>query len=330
MESLLKLEQLSKHFTLKGSRTIWALKEINLEIYKGETLGIVGESGCGKSTLARTIMGVYPDFEGRLLYHGKPLHLKTRKDRLIFAEKAQMIFQDPYSSLNPRMNVGDIIAENFQIHKKGTKKEQRSETEALLESVGLPASCLNRFPNEFSGGQRQRIGIARALALNPELLICDEPISALDVSIQSQIMNLLIDLKKMRGLTYLFIAHDLSMVFYLSDRIAVMYGGRIVELAQASEIDQNALHPYTQALSRAILSTDPAKEKDAAAEKNAAEEKDTEEGKRPIAQMVSDNKGCVYAKLCQAAEPVCMCREPELREVARGHFAACHKAGRQD
>ena len=253
---LLSLQDLSKNFHVNGG-TLKAVNHVNFDIKKGETVGLVGESGCGKSTLGRTVMGIYSPTSGKILYDGEELHVKSAKDRLDYAKKAQMIFQDPYASLNPRMTVGDIIAEGMEIHKMYDADKRKKKVQELLELVGLNKEHANRFPHEFSGGQRQRIGIARALAIEPEFLVCDEPISALDVSIQSQVINLLIDLQKELGLTYLFIAHDLDIVRYISDRIVVMYLGHVVEIAEANEVYNHALHPYSQALLSAVPIPDP-------------------------------------------------------------------------
>lgn len=252
MEPLLELKNLSKVFG-RGKQQAFALKNVNLKVYKGETLGIVGESGSGKSTLARIVMGVYTASKGEILVHGVPLDLRRHKARKAFARQAQMIFQDPYASLDPRMTVEDILMENLEIQGGRSKKENQLEVEKLLEMVGLSKDYRTRYPHEFSGGQRQRIGIARALTLGPELIICDEPISALDISIQSQIMNLLIQLKEENELTLVFIGHDLNMVRYISDRIAVIHQGEIVEIGETEEIYQNPKHFYTKTLLNAAL-----------------------------------------------------------------------------
>ncbi|MBU8682884.1 ATP-binding cassette domain-containing protein [Bacillus haynesii] len=257
-EKLLEIKNLKQHFsTPKG--IVKAVDGISFDIYKGETLGLVGESGCGKSTTGRSIIRLYQATSGEVLFKGKNVHdKKSAKDLLEFNRKMQMIFQDPYASLNPRMTVADIIAEGIDIHGLAkTKKERLERVHELLNLVGLNKEHANRYPHEFSGGQRQRIGIARALAVEPEFIIADEPISALDVSIQAQVVNLMKDLQKERGLTYLFIAHDLSMVKYISDRIGVMYFGKLVELAPADELYENPLHPYTQSLLSAIPLPDP-------------------------------------------------------------------------
>lgn len=257
METFLKLEHISKSFSLEGRKRIRAVQDVSFEIARGECLGIVGESGCGKSTLARIIMGVYKPDEGRICLQGKPVSFKSQKDRVWFAKKVQMIFQDPFTSLDPRMTAEAVIGENLKIHYNMTKTQARDRVYELLEMVGLGREQAGRFPHEFSGGQRQRIGIARALAAEPEFLVCDEPISALDISIQSQIMNLLSRLQGELGLTYLFIAHDLNMVRYLSQRIAVMHKGELVEIAPSSALYENPSHPYTKALLSARLPIKP-------------------------------------------------------------------------
>lgn len=254
MEELLRLTNVSKSFSTGTGHKKQVLNQINLTVKQGETLGIVGESGCGKSTLARLIMGVYPLSAGEILFHGEPLTLNRQKNRKEFARHVQMIFQDPYTSLDPRMSVEAILSENLEIQGKTSNEERRQRVYKLLEMVGLSGEYAGRFPHEFSGGQRQRIGIARALALEPELILCDEPISSLDISIQSQIMNLLIQLKKNLGLTYVFIAHDLTMVRYISDRIAVMHDGKIVEMGDTEEVYEHPQHPYTRKLLQAQLS----------------------------------------------------------------------------
>lgn len=258
-EKILEVKNLKQHFQISGKKTIKAIDGISFDIYKGETFGLVGESGCGKSTTGRTIIRLYNATDGEVIFKGENVHgKKSKKDLKRFNQSMQMIFQDPYASLNPRMTVRDIVAEGINIH--GLIKDEMEITKRvheLLETVGLNKEHATRFPHEFSGGQRQRIGIARALAVDPEFIIADEPISALDVSIQAQVVNLLKDLQKEHNLTYLFIAHDLSMVKYISDRIAVMYAGRIVELAESDELYNNPMHPYTKSLLSAIPLPDP-------------------------------------------------------------------------
>jgi oligopeptide transport system ATP-binding protein len=258
-EKLLEIKNLKQYFNQGKPNEVRAVDDVSFDIYKGETLGLVGESGCGKSTTGRTIIRLYDATDGEVIYDGVNVHdKKSKQDLKVFNRKMQMIFQDPYASLNPRMKVLDIIAEGLDIHglvKNPTERKKR--VEELLETVGLNKEHANRYAHEFSGGQRQRLGIARALAVNPEFIIADEPISALDVSIQAQVVNLLKELQKEKGLTYLFIAHDLSMVKYISDRIGVMYFGKLVELASAEDLYNNPLHPYTQSLLSAIPLPDP-------------------------------------------------------------------------
>ncbi|HWO77505.1 MAG TPA: ATP-binding cassette domain-containing protein [Bacillus sp. (in: firmicutes)] len=262
-EKLLEIKNLKQYFNKGTASEVRAVDGISFDIYRGETLGLVGESGCGKSTTGRTIIRLYEATDGEVLFNGQNVHGKKSKKQLKeFNRKMQMIFQDPYASLNPRMKVADIIAEGIDIHGLASNaKERREKVEELLETVGLNKEHANRYPHEFSGGQRQRIGIARALAVQPEFIIADEPISALDVSIQAQVVNLMKKLQKEKGLTYLFIAHDLSMVKYISDRIGVMYFGKLVELAPADELYKNPIHPYTQALLSAIPLPDPETER---------------------------------------------------------------------
>ncbi|WP_226670586.1 ABC transporter ATP-binding protein [Metabacillus litoralis] len=258
-EKLLEIKNLKQHFNIGKPNEVRAVDNISFDIYKGETLGLVGESGCGKSTTGRTIIRLYDATGGDVIYDGVNVHgKKSKSDLKAFNRKMQMIFQDPYASLNPRMKISDVIAEGIDIHGLAkTKKERLEKVYELLETVGLNREHANRYPHEFSGGQRQRIGIARALAVEPEFIIADEPISALDVSIQAQVVNLMKKLQSEKGLTYLFIAHDLSMVKYISDRIGVMYFGKLVELADANELYNNPIHPYTQSLLSAIPLPDP-------------------------------------------------------------------------
>ncbi len=314
MEKLITLDHVSKHFNVGHKQKLVAVNNVSLDIYKGETLGVVGESGCGKSTLGRTIMGNYRPTLGKIFYNGKELNLKKAKDRYEFAKKAQMIFQDPYASLDPRMTVGSIIAEGMEIHDMYDASTRQQKVYELLETVGLNREHANRFPHEFSGGQRQRIGIARALAVEPEFIVCDEPISALDVSIQSQIINLLKRLQEERKFTYMFIAHDLNIVKYISDRIAVMYLGNLVELADSEEIYKHTLHPYSQALLDAVPIPDPDQEE--------AKERTLLSGEIP--SPINPKPGCPFAGRCSKATEMCRQKMPELKEVKPEHFVACH------
>lgn len=312
-DTLIKLDKVSKHFRVAAG-TLKAVNHVSFEIKKGETFGLVGESGCGKSTLGRVVMGIYAPTEGELTYDGKPVRLDSSSQRFAYAKKAQIIFQDPYASLDPRMTVGDIIAEGMVIHKMYDPEKRRQRVYELLELVGLNREHANRFPHEFSGGQRQRIGIARALAIEPEFIVCDEPISALDVSIQSQIINLLADLQERLGLTYLFIAHDLNIVKYISDRIGVMYLGNMVELATSDELYANTLHPYSKALLSAVPLPDPDREKQ--------KSRIIIEGDVP--SPINTPPGCPFAGRCPEVQDICHKNKPELREIHPGHFAACH------
>ena len=295
-EKLLEIRNLKQYFNVGKPNMVKAVDGLNFDIYRGETLGLVGESGCGKSTTGRTIIRLYDATDGEVLYEGQSVHgKKSKKDLLKFNRKMQMIFQDPYASLNPRMTVSDIIAEGIDIHGLAKNKQDRLQrVYDLLETVGLNKEHANRYPHEFSGGQRQRIGIARALAVEPDFIIADEPISALDVSIQAQVVNLMKKLQKEKGLTYLFIAHDLSMVKYISDRIGVMYFGKLVELTTSEELYNNPIHPYTQSLLSAIPQPDP----------------DTERKRKRISYDPNIHN---YSKEDQV----------ELREVKPGHFVLC-------
>ena len=309
---LVEIQDVSKHFKVSEG-ILKAVDHVSLDIMKGETLGLVGESGCGKSTLGKVLMGIYSPTTGKIIYHGREEMLIHKKTLFKYSKMAQIIFQDPYSSLNPRMTVGSIIEEGMIIHKMYDSKKRKERVIELLDLVGLNREHANRFPHEFSGGQRQRIGIARALAIEPEFIVCDEPISALDVSIQSQIINLLHDLQKKFNLTYLFIAHDLNIVKYISDRIAVMYLGNIVELATSEELYNNTLHPYSQALLSAVPVPDPDKE----AQKN----RQILTGDVP--SPINTPKGCPFVTRCPKATEVCRQDKPAL-VMKHGHLVACH------
>lgn len=312
-EKLLTLEGVCKYFRVSGGM-LKAVDNVNLDIYKGETLGLVGESGCGKSTLGRVAMGIYTPTKGKMTYGGDQLDLKKSNVRFNYAKKAQIIFQDPYASLDPRMTVSSIIEEGMIIHGMYDAQKRKERVYELLEMVGLNREHANRFPHEFSGGQRQRIGIARAIAIEPEFIVCDEPISALDVSIQSQIINLLHDLQTKMGLTFLFIAHDLNIVKYISDRIAVMYLGNVVELASSDELYANTLHPYSKALLSAVPIPDPDQE--------AQKQRQILTGDVP--SPINTPKGCNFSGRCPVACDKCKESKPVLQEVRPNHYVACH------
>lgn len=315
---IMEVNHLKKYFRLDSKRTLKAVDDVSFKIYEGETLGIVGESGCGKTTCGRTCIGMYERTDGEVLYRGEDVHKMNAAQKKEFTKKVQMIFQDPYSSLDPRMKVHDIIAEGMRIHKMtASRAEEVEEVQNLLRSVGLNAEHASRYVHEFSGGQRQRIGIARALAVNPEFLLCDEPISALDVSVQAQVVNLLIRLQKERSLTSMFIAHDLSMVKHISDRVGVMYLGNMVELVPSGELYKNPLHPYTQALLSAIPIPDP----------EIARNKKQIRLQGEVPSPVNPPAGCHFCSRCPYATDRCKSETPVLKETAPGHFTACHLYG---
>ena len=311
---LVQVKNLKKYFNTGHKEVVKALDNVSFDIYEGETVGLVGESGCGKTTCGRIILGLYDKTDGQVLYRGKDVHQMSRSEKYDFKKQAQIVFQDPYSSLDPRMTVADIIAEGIDIHHLAKDRTGRlQKIYYYLNAVGLNESHASRFVHEFSGGQRQRIGIARALAVEPEFIMLDEPISALDVSIQAQVVNLLIKLQKEKGLTYLFVAHDLAMVKHISDRIVVMYLGTVVETASSEALYAKPLHPYTQALISAIPIPDPELERKRAAE--------TVQGEATVAGAT---EGCRFRTRCKFATERCAHEMPELREVEPGHFAACH------
>jgi oligopeptide transport system ATP-binding protein len=322
-EVLLRVENLVKHFPItrgiliqKQVGAVHAVDGLNFDIKRGETFGLVGESGCGKSTTGRTILQLYRPTSGHVYFDGQDLVTLKGEDLRKMRQRMQMIFQDPYASLNPRMTVGEIVGEPLVIHNVAKGRAVQERVEYLLQVVGLNPAFINRYPHEFSGGQRQRIGVARALALQPPFIVCDEPISALDVSIQAQVVNMLEDLQDQFGLTYLFIAHDLSMVRHISNRVGVMYLGIIVELANTNELYHQPRHPYTQALLSAVPVPDPIIEE--------KRQRIILEGDVP--SPVNLPSGCRFRTRCPVAQPICAEKVPEWREVTASHWAACHFA----
>lgn len=318
-EVILEVKDLCKYFPVskglfKGKSFVKAVDKVSFTINKGETLGIVGESGCGKTTMGRTILKLYEPTSGQVIFNGKDITKNSIKEMVPLRKEMQMIFQDPYASLNPRMTVGDIIGEAIDIHKLLTGEERTERIRSLLSKVGLASDHINRYPHEFSGGQRQRIGIARALAVQPSFIVCDEPISALDVSIQAQVINMLEELQEELGLTYLFIAHDLSMVKHISTHIGVMYLGQMVEKGRSNKVYSEALHPYTQALLSAVPIPDPDVAKN--------NQRIVLEGDIP--SPIDPPPGCRFKGRCKYAKPICSEIDPELKEVKPGHFVACH------
>lgn len=316
---LVDICKLDKKYTLVSGmlnarkRVVSAVNNVDLQILKGETLGLVGESGCGKSTLAKLITKLENPTAGFICFKGENINSYDKQSLKAYRRNVQLIFQDPYSSLNPRKSALNIIMEPLTIHRVGNPNNRREAVRQLMAKVGLSGEQANRYPHEFSGGQRQRIGIARALILQPELIIADEPVSALDVSIQAQILNLLKDLKRDFVLTYLFISHDLNVIRHMSDRVAVMYLGQIVELAENKDIYESPLHPYTKMLLSALPDCDPAKKKDKVAIKGEAQ--------------FEDARGCNFQNRCLYKLPICQERQPALREMENNRFCACHLAG---
>ena len=313
-EVLIEVKDLKKYFQVGRNQTLKAVDGVNFKIYKGETLGIVGESGCGKTTCGKTVMGLYKATGGEVLFDGVDINKLNKNEKKEFTKRAQIIFQDPYSSLNPRMTVYDLISAPLEVYKVGTKEERREMVEEILQEVGLDKQYLNRFPHEFSGGQRQRIGIARALILNPEFVVCDEAVSALDVSVRAQVLNLMRNMQQKKNLTYLFISHDLSVVRHISDRIAVMYLGSVVEVAEKAQLYSNPMHPYTKALLSAIPLPDVKKKR----------QRIILEGDVPSAY--NPPSGCKFHTRCPYATDRCRQEAPVLQEVEKGHKAACHRA----
>lgn len=317
-ETLLQVESLRKYFSLGKGKTLKAVDDVSFSIRKGETLGLVGESGCGKTTVGRTLLKLYQPDGGRILYRGEDITRVSASRQRELCCKMQMIYQDPYASLNPFMTVGEIISEGLDIHKIGATRGERNEIMyGLLEKVGLHREHANRFPHEFSGGQRQRVGIARALAVNPEFIVCDEAISALDVSVQAQIINMLMDFREQMNLTYLFIAHDLSVVKCISHRVAVMYLGRIMETGSVDEVYSHPAHPYTKGLLNAVPVADPEYEKGKEYEAMSGE----------VTSPVNPRPGCRFADRCPLASQQCREETPVLKKIGTDHYAACHKIG---
>ena len=310
--NILEARNLVKHFPIEGGgEVLRAVDGVTFDIRSGETLGLVGESGCGKSTVGRCVLRLYEPTAGRIYFEGKEITHASNREMRDLRRDMQIIFQDPYSSLNPRLDILSIVSEPMTIHNTGSRSDRRERVADLLKKVGLDPTYMNRYPHEFSGGQRQRIGIARALALEPKLIVCDEPVSALDVSVQAQVVNLLQDLQSELGLTYLFISHGLAVVEHISDRVAVMYLGKIVEIADAAELYSNPLHPYTKALLSAIPIPDPKQKRDRIVLKG------------DVPTPIDPPSGCRFRTRCPWAIDDCAKIVPELREITPGHTAAC-------
>ena len=326
VKTLVEVQHLQQYFPAGGhgshKRFVQAVDDVSFAIRKGETMGLVGESGCGKTTVGRTMLRLYEPTDGTIIYDGETIFDKEQKiavNMLPYRRKMQIVFQDPYASLDPRMTIGDIVGEAIDIHKlAANKQERRDRIIRLLERVGLNSEHANRYPHEFSGGQRQRVGIARALAVDPEFIVCDEPVSALDVSIQAQVVNMFEDLQQELGLTYLFIAHDLSVVRHISNRIGVMYLGKLVELADSYELIARSVHPYTRSLISAIPVADPIT---ARANKRIALQGD-------VPSPLNPPSGCRFRTRCPYADECCAAEVPEFKEVSPGHWAACHHLDR--
>lgn len=313
-EPLVQVDDLCKFFQLSRKATLKAVNHVTFDVNKGETVGLVGESGCGKSTTGRCLVNLYTPTSGHVYYKGRDIQTYSKEERMKFHSDVQMIFQNPYASLNPRMTVGEIVTEGMKLHSKLSSAECHKKAEALLARVGLNKEHMSRFSHEFSGGQRQRIGIARALSVDPEFIVCDEPISALDVSIQAQVINMLKELQEELGLTYLFIAHDLSVVKYISDRVIVMYLGTIVEEAPADELYARPAHPYTQALLSAIPVADPQVTK--------AKKRIVIKGEIP--SPINPRECCQFTDRCPYATDRCRAEVPVRKEIEPGHFVSCH------
>jgi oligopeptide transport system ATP-binding protein len=314
-ENLLEVQGLKKYFHVGKGQVLKAVDDVSFQIERGKTLGLVGESGCGKTTVGRTLLRIYEPDAGTILFDGQDISKVNKAQAKELTRKMQMIFQDPYASLNPFFTVGEIVEEGLKIHKLcANEKERKERVYELLEMVGLNKDHANRFPHEFSGGQRQRVGIARALALNPEFIVCDEPISALDVSIQAQVVNMLMKFQEEMGLTYLFIAHDLSMVRHIADQTAVMYLGTMVEYGDTKEVYSHPAHPYTQGLLSAVPVADPDYEK--------THQRILMEGEVP--SPINPKPGCRFCARCKMATDICRQETPSLKTIGQGHMAACH------